>query len=38
MTILYLHGLMSSNQSEKIDWLKENHKVIKDQSQKLCVN
>jgi len=28
MTILYLHGLMSSNQSEKIDWLKENHKVI----------
>jgi len=28
MTILYLHGLMSSNQSDKIDWLKENHKVI----------
>lgn len=28
MTILYLHGLMSSNQSNKIDWLKENHDVI----------
>lgn len=28
MTILYLHGLMSSNQSDKIDWLKENHDVI----------
>ncbi|WP_417236213.1 YqiA/YcfP family alpha/beta fold hydrolase [Bizionia paragorgiae] len=28
MNILYLHGLMSSNQSVKIDWLKEKHTVF----------
>ncbi|WP_228547286.1 YqiA/YcfP family alpha/beta fold hydrolase [Nonlabens antarcticus] len=28
MTILYLHGLMSRNISDKIDWLKEAHAVF----------
>ncbi|TYB71516.1 hypothetical protein ES677_10625 [Bizionia gelidisalsuginis] len=31
MTILYLHGLMSSNQSNKIEWLKEKHHVFNPQ-------
>jgi predicted esterase YcpF (UPF0227 family) len=26
--ILYLHGLLSSNQSPKVDWLKKQHTVI----------
>jgi len=28
MKILYLHGLLSSNQSPKVDWLKKQHTVI----------
>ena len=28
MNILYLHGLMSSNKSQKTEWLKENHTVF----------
>lgn len=28
MNILYLHGLMSSNKSQKTEWLKENNTVL----------
>jgi len=28
MNILYLHGLMSSNKSQKTEWLKKNHMVF----------
>ena len=28
MDILYLHGLLSNNQSPKVDWLRESHNVF----------